>query len=1145
MINRKHSARFLYGLAITVMLIVLETAQARAQFLGYAAQQTITQAFNITLTNLSAQYIINNYGQAAHSITFQLQSATVPCAFNLEGSEDGNGWTVLASGISSSGATNQYLYANGYFSYLRLNVNPAVQNCAGATLKGSYAGYQTPLPASTVFTTYRTTSVSTPTAPIAAYLTPTLVGSVQCTNPGTATAYLQLFDSATTPTLGTSVLYEVGIPAGQNWNFPSAPYFIAQNRLWLGAATSIGGSSAVATALTCNLQASLTGPFYPLNPSSSISGPSPTPPPTPGPQPLGISGGGTGTSSPTMYAGTGITISGIWPFQTVTNNSNYATLADPLPILHGGTGTATPSLVAGTGIAISGTWPGQTVTNNSAYATLADPLPVAHGGTGDTSLTVHGVVLGEATSPAAVTSAGTAGQPLLSGGASADPNWGILPVLYGGTGTATPSLTAGTGIAISGTWPGQTVTDTPYTTQGEHIPGGVSLGQLEDPYVVSATPSTTGGTIAAGTYHVGLTTVDQTGESWTNDAKVTTTGSTGSVILTWVPVGGATSYNVYFGSTLATAKFVATVTGGQSNTYTITSVPGSGAIAPLTNSTAGYAGAGLTVTSSVASAPTNFFLNLSATPGSSCCFFFAQNTGIVTITQGKNPANSHVGELDIAMADSATTMIPQLVTPDNEMDFFTGNSNLIFDIQSPSSGPFFDLVQAGQIATTSVATVGANYASPLWAWQNSFWNATTAPATVGSSTATTGGSIAGSSTVYYKLTLVNASGESLPSSEASQAVPAGTNTNTVTITSPAAGQNATGYFVYAALTTGLETLQGSAPTAIGTSTVLTALAATGNAPPASNARPNQWRSSNNSSNQLELDYNNYVPLKVGVATPAGVENDSLYFGSAVSINAGGTSQNVTLTPSGPSGFTILNGNVGIGTTAPASALHVVGSDRVATLQGAGGGANSLLRFNDGGTAELSIGYNSPARKFIVYDDVAAAYRMVIDGSGNVGIGTSTPSSSLFSVGASSQFQMNASGAVTQYNGLTVVANGIPSEGDQVNLAAQTAPIAGTNLLSSAAAQMYRVSCYVVVTTAATTSSTLPSCVMGWTDGDNSTPQSFTLTPTNTGNALTTFQQAVMVLNAKAATAITYSTTGYASSGATAMQYAIHIRLEAM
>lgn len=64
-------------------------------------------------------------------------------------------------------------------------------------------------------------------------------------------------------------------------------------------------------------------------------------------------------------------------------------------------------------------------------------MAVASGGTGAATLTAHGVLIGEGTGAIAATAAGTAGQALLSGGASADPSFGNLAVAAGGTGRTT------------------------------------------------------------------------------------------------------------------------------------------------------------------------------------------------------------------------------------------------------------------------------------------------------------------------------------------------------------------------------------------------------------------------------------------------------------------------------------------------------------------------------------------------------------------------------------------------------------------------------------------------------------------------------------------------------------------------------------
>lgn len=138
-----------------------------------------------------------------------------------------------------------------------------------------------------------------------------------------------------------------------------------------------------------------------------------------------------------------------------------------------------------------------------------------------------------------------------------------------------------------------------------------------------------------------------------------------------------------------------------------------------------------------------------------------------------------------------------------------------------------------------------------------------------------------------------------------------------------------------------------------------------------------------------------------------------------------------------------------------------------------------------------------------------------------------------------RWQQDASGNISAYH-----KNGdVPVQLPPVDLTAQGANIVATNLVAAASVitnGRFLIKAYTIVTQVATTSSTLPSVVITWTDPDNSTAQTFTLTPTNTGNVLTTFQQASMIISAKAATAIQYSTTGFTSVGAQAMQYALHL-----
>lgn len=72
------------------------------------------------------------------------------------------------------------------------------------------------------------------------------------------------------------------------------------------------------------------------------------------------------------------------------------------------------------------------IPNLNVSKLTAGTLPIARGGTGATTLTAHGVVIGNGTSAVAVTSAGTAGQILESGGSTADPSFQSAPIgIYG------------------------------------------------------------------------------------------------------------------------------------------------------------------------------------------------------------------------------------------------------------------------------------------------------------------------------------------------------------------------------------------------------------------------------------------------------------------------------------------------------------------------------------------------------------------------------------------------------------------------------------------------------------------------------------------------------------------------------------------
>jgi len=89
-------------------------------------------------------------------------------------------------------------------------------------------------------------------------------------------------------------------------------------------------------------------------------------------------------------------------------------------------------------------------------------------------------------------------------------------------------------------------------TTNTAIQGNLSIGSLNPVSIGTtvATPSTTGGTLAAGTYYYQIVAVDIYGNTTTGSQEVsaTTTGTTSSVGLTWTAVTNAASYRIYRGT---------------------------------------------------------------------------------------------------------------------------------------------------------------------------------------------------------------------------------------------------------------------------------------------------------------------------------------------------------------------------------------------------------------------------------------------------------------------------------------------------------------------------------------------------------------------------------------------------------------------
>lgn len=168
---------------------------------------------------------------------------------------------------------------------------------------------------------------------------------------------------------------------------------------------------------------------------------------------------------------------------------------------------------------------------------------------------------------------------------------------------------------------------------------------------------------------------------------------------------------------------------------------------------------------------------------------------------------------------------------------------------------------------------------------------------------------------------------------------------------------------------------------------------------------------------------------------------------------------------------------------------------------------------------------------IIFRSSVTTELMRIQAGGSVGIGTASPSS-LFSVGSSSQFQINTSGKEVKYNGVTTVGWGQPAIYGFGRVTAQVAAAAAFATYTVGAADgSFLISANLLVTASVTNSFT---CTCTYTDEGN-TSRTLNMTFSQiTGTLLTTitnvtgtgaYEGVPLHIRAKASTAITFATVG--------------------
>jgi hypothetical protein len=273
---------------------------------------------------------------------------------------------------------------------------------------------------------------------------------------------------------------------------------------------------------------------------------------------------------------------------------------------------------------------------------------------------------------------------------------------------------------------------------------------------------------------------------------------------------------------------------------------------------------------------------------------------------------------------------------------------------------------------------------------------------------------------------------------------------------------------------------------------------------------------------------------------------------------------------------VANGGTGDTTLALNGVLYGNGTSPVQVT--AAGGANSVLTANSGApvfsstptvTSITTTGGTTTLAGTISITGTASYTTanptfFSQTGSGAVVLATSptlvTPNLGVASASSvSTTAGVSVGTTITSYNGIATVSNGIAPTIAKVDAVTQSAAISGAALYTvpASGAGQYEISWSAVVTQAATTSSTLGGLNTGfqvtYTDNDTSASSTTPLaaapaaatntaySQTNANNTVGTQASGTVVVNAKASSSITYS-FGYASSGGTVMQYAIHVKV---
>jgi hypothetical protein len=433
--------------------------------------------------------------------------------------------------------------------------------------------------------------------------------------------------------------------------------------------------------------------------------------------------GGTGTVNGITLTGTVTSTGDLTLGGTLSGVSLTTQVSGTLPVANGGTGTSTPSLVAGTNVTISGTWPNQTVNasgggGSGTVTTVSVVSANGFAGTVATATTtpaitlttsITGLIKGNGTALSAATS-GTD----YSAGTSALAT-GILKST-----TSTGALT----IAVAADFPtlNQNTTGTAANlTSATTLPSGMTLVAP-----ILGTPASGTLTNCTGYTYANLS---GTVPTWNQNTTGTAAGlsttlsiASGGTNSTATPTAGGAGYGTgtaHAYTAAGTAGQVLTSQGAGAPTWTTPASPGTGTVTSVAALTLGTTGTD--VSSSVANSTTTPVITLNLPTASATNrgvlsaadwnTFNAKGSGTVTSVTGTAPVVSSGGTTPAISMAAATTSVNGYLT---STDWNTFNGKLSTSGGTMTGAITFAAGQFGTNVNTFLSTPSsANLAAAL------------------------------------------------------------------------------------------------------------------------------------------------------------------------------------------------------------------------------------------------------------------------------------------------------------------------------------------------------------------------------------------------------------------------------------------------